>query len=91
MDPVGQVRGGVPQVLALAGHLLRVHIHQHQLIRDALDGQGVRHVGAHMAQTHNADFSRFHITFPPVWAGDRSGPPRRLNFLVYQTEEAALS
>ena len=62
-DAVGQVRGGVPQVLDLAGQLLLLPIHQHQLVRNALDRQGVRHMGAHMAQTDDADFSRFHMKF----------------------------
>ena len=62
-DAVGQVRGGVPQVLDFAGQLLLLHIHQHQLIRNALDRQGIRHMGAHMAQADHADFSRFHRKF----------------------------
>ena len=50
-DAVRQIRRGVPQVLHLAGQLLPVLIHQHQLIGDALHRQRIGHMGAHMAQS----------------------------------------
>ena len=60
-DAVGHISNGVTQVLDLARQLLLLHIHQHQLIRNPLDGQGICHVGAHMAQTDDTNFSCLHM------------------------------
>ena len=53
-DPMGHIGHGIPEILDLAGHLLLVLIHQDQLVHDALDGQGIGHMGPHMSDADDA-------------------------------------
>lgn len=51
---MGQIGCGIPQILHLALQLLLVLIHQYQLVGDALHRQGIRYMGAYMAQADDA-------------------------------------
>ena len=53
-DAVGQIRDGVAQVLYLACELLLVLVDEHQLVRDALDGQSISHMCADVTHTDHA-------------------------------------
>ena len=68
-DPVGNIGHGIPEILNLAGELVLVLICQNQFVRNALNCQRIRNMGANVAQTHNTDDSFFSHRKTPF--GDR--------------------
>ena len=60
---------GIPEILNLAGELVLVLICQNQFVRNALNCQRIRNMGANVAQTHNTDDSFFSHRKTPF--GDR--------------------
>ena len=62
---VGDEGEGVVQVLGLGRDLFVVDVAEIELVGNALEQKAVRHVGAHMALTDDADFARaVHMRFP---------------------------
>ena len=64
-DAVGHVGDGVAQVLHFAGELLILEVDEDQLVRNALNGEGIGDMRAHVAQTDHTDSTFFHDSKHP--------------------------
>lgn len=84
VDDLGVVRAElqrVAQVLRLGRGFDGVDVAQVELVRQALQQQAVRHMGAHVAHSHNANGSRLDH-YASLLVGERRGLSRRAGVLL---------